>query len=176
MELVIDQRFRGATLAQFVELYFSDEFNDAICPAVGVRSRTLLLRQSQPDGTLQLRTRVVPCVHLPPPLCHWAGRLPIEYQEVSRYDPQRYRLDYAIEHAAQHVLEVKGCIDFAAVPDGVRQRIQVGVTVRLPAVRPLVERIIADELRRAFGRKAELMQQRFDRTETAAREQRCGCR
>lgn len=175
MDLIIDQRFRRTTVERFVQLYFSDEFNDAICPAVGVRSRTLLVRQPQPDGTLRLRTRVAPCIHLPPPLCHWVGRLPIEYEEVSHYDPQRLRLDYVIEHAARHVLEVRGSIRFAALPDGVQQLIEIAVAVRLPAVRLLVERIIGDELRRAFERKAELMQQRFDGA-AAVPEPGCGCR
>ena len=175
MNLILDQRFCRTTVEQFVALYFSDEFNDAICPAIGVRSRTLLLREPHPDGTLRLRTRVAPCVHLPPPLCHWVGRLPIEYEEVSRYDPRQLRLDYVIEHAARHVLEVQGSICFAALPDGVQQRVEVAVTVRLPAVRPMVERIIGDELRRSFERKAELMQQRFDGAPVVP-EQACGCR
>jgi hypothetical protein len=162
MNLRIEHSFHNVDLARFVRVYFDADFNLAVDRALGVRERRVLECRTLDDGRVQRRVRVLPTVQLPELIQRHTRGLEIAYEEHSTFDPRTCTLDYCIDHAAREHLRVWGLIRFEAIPNGVRRVFEGQVEVRVFALRALVERVLATELRKAFDRKAALKQRYLD--------------
>lgn len=162
VEIRVDQLFTGTDLARFVEIYFSEPFNEAVAAHIGLRERTLVESQRLPDGQLRRRVRMVPPVRLPPLLVGRLGRGGLFYDEVSVYDPARAVLRYRVESALQERVAVKGVISFVPHPEGVRRIIEGQVRVSLPGLSGRVERLVEREVNRGYERIAAFLQAWID--------------
>lgn len=162
MRFSIEHSFHNTSLERYLEVYFSDAFNNHVDSQIGVALRDRLEHQVLEDGRVCTRTRVVPSVRLPRQVSKLIGREQIEYFEVSTFKPSPATLEFCIEHAAGKHLLVWGLIHFVPLPEGVRRVLDLNVQVDVPLVRRLVERVIESELRKSYARIAELMQRWLD--------------
>lgn len=158
LTLHIDQLFRDTDLAGFVEVYFSEAFNQAVAAHIGLRERTLVESGTQGEGLLWRRVRMVPAVSLPPLLERRLGAARMSYDEVSVYDPLRAELRYHIESALAERVRVQGLIRFLAHPEGVRRVIDGEVSVSVPGLSGMIERLIEREVQQSYERIAAFLQ------------------
>jgi hypothetical protein len=164
MQLCVEHQFRNTDLKGYLDIYFDDDFNRSICTQIGVIEQERLAWHEQPDGTIVLRSRVVPACQLPPMVTRLLGRQRIEYSESSVFNPQKNTLCFSIEHPYTRYLQVSGTITFSDSPTGVCQQLHGDVVVGMRAVRSIAERMIESELRKAFDKRAILIQQHIDAT------------
>lgn len=162
MRFVVDHVFHGTDVDRFAEVYFSEEFNEAVAPITGMKERRLVEERRDPDGKLHRRVRLAPDVSLPGPLQKLVGKEAITYDEVAVYDPAAREARYRIEHKAGDRLEVKGVVRFLPVEGGVRRVIEGDVDVRVFGVGGLVERFIESEVKKGYEKIAAFLQRWLD--------------
>lgn len=159
MKLHVDQRFARVTLDRFVDTYFSEDFNDAVAPLAGLRSRTLVEERRLDDGTRERRVRMEPAVSLPPPIDRLVGRETISYDEVSRYQPAAQELGFHVESRAGERVAFAGVVRFHADGDGVRRVIDAELKIQAPlGLGAVVERFVLAETERGYLRFATFLQ------------------
>jgi hypothetical protein len=161
-KLSIEQRYHRVDLARFEETFFSEAFNDSIADQVGMRERQLLEEKELGDDKVELVTRWVAKVRLPKVLAKLAGTDEVSYVERSVRDRSAHTLRFQIEHPFPRRLQIHGIMRFEAAEGGVRQLLETEVTVSVPGLRGLIERLIEGELRKAYARKLEIMQRYLD--------------
>jgi len=159
MKLKVDQHFPGVALERFVEVYFSDSFNESAGKLSGLKSRALVETRERADGCVERRVRMVPAVSLPGPIQKLVGDKEISYDEVSVYDPKRQQVDFHIESAAGDRARFAGCVRFVVENGGVRRVIEADITVNVFAVGGLVERFIESETAKGYVRIGEHMRE-----------------
>jgi hypothetical protein len=161
-KILVEQTYRRVDLARFEQTFFSQAFNDAICDPVGMRERQLVEETALDDGTVRLVTRWVAKAQLPKVLGKITGSREISYRERSIWDPENHTLSYEIVHPFEKQFQVRGSIHFSSTGDGVHQRLEAEVQVKIPGVRSMVERFLEGELNKAYELKHGLMQRYLD--------------
>ena len=163
MKLHIDQSFSAVTLERFVEVYFSEDFNNAVAPVSGLRSRQLVEEKIDTDGVRHRRVRMRPKVTLPGALKKFVSEEQIHYDEVSTYDPIRHEVRFHIDSAGKDRVSVGGTIRFIATGEGVRRIIDYDIDVKAPfGVGLIVEKFIEAEVQKGYGRLATFLQDYLD--------------
>jgi len=169
MRLFISQRFARVTLERFLDIYFSEDFNLAVAPISGLKTRTLVDEKVLEGGRRQRRVRMQPAVTLPAPITKIMGALPggrgaiVQYDEVSTFDPSRNEVTFRMEHAAQQHLRFEGTIRFSPEGDGVRRTIDGLIEVRVPlGLGAVIERFIEAETQKGYARIEAFLQQWID--------------
>jgi hypothetical protein len=163
MKYVIDQSFRCSSRARFEEVYFSEEFNDAVAPVVGLKKRELVAKTTRDDGRVERRVRMEPTVQLPAAVKRLVGDKVITYDEVSVFDEAAHEVEYFVDHAVRDRVEVRGTIRF--VDDGggrVRRVIDGEVEAHVLGLSRVIEKLIQREVKRSYERIAEFMQRYLD--------------
>jgi hypothetical protein len=81
--------------------------------------------------------------------------------EESRFDRARHRIVYAIEPNLppqwRDRFDSRGAFTFRQDPDGVIRRVDGEVTVRVPIVGALAERVLVNEVRAGFDADAAVL-------------------
>lgn len=169
MKLHIDQRFARVTVARFAEIYLSEEFNLAVAPVSGLRSRRLVEEKLHGDGSRERRVRMEPAVSLPGPVQKLVDNLAggggtvISYDEVSTWDPARAEVRFRIDSKANDRVGFAGTIRFVAEGDGVRRVIDGVIDVKAPlGLGGLIERFIEAETRKGYEKIAAFLQRWID--------------
>ena len=147
MRVRIAHHFTGVDVETFVRVYYSTAFNQQVAPLAGLASRVLLDERVNDDGTVQRRVRMRPDITLPGPVQKRLRGAPIEYDEISVYDPHTHRARYRIESAAGARVDVRGEIAFVGQDGGVTREINGTVEVRVLGLGRIVEGLIVRETR-----------------------------
>lgn len=160
----IDHRFTGCTLEHFIAVYFSEDFNNAVAPISGLKSRHLVEERIDADGTRHRRVRMQPNVTLPAPIRKYASEEQIHYDEVAIYDPVAREVRYHIDSKANDRVDIRGVIRF--VSDGenaVRRIIDSSVHIKAPfGVGTLIERFIESEVKKGYDKLKPFLQRYLD--------------
>lgn len=163
MKYQIDQSFRCASVERFIDVYFSEGFNNAVSPHIGLKRRELVEQKQLEDGRIERRVRMEPTVQLPPALKKIVGNKVISYDEVSTFDPASNKADYWVDSAIKDRLEVKGTVEFLPDGDGrVRRVIHAEVNARVIGLRGIIEKLIRREVESSYQKIAAFMQRYLD--------------
>jgi hypothetical protein len=163
MKLAIDQRFARVTLERFIDVYFSEDFNNAVAAVSGLKSRRLVDETIAADGSRERRVRMEPAVPLPKPIEKLIGDERISYDEVSSYDAARKECRFRIDSKANERVRFEGTIRFIADGDGVRRVIDGVIEVRAPlGLGGMIERFIESETQKGYAKIAAFLQRYLD--------------
>lgn len=162
MKFRIDQPFTGVPLDRFVEIYFSEAFNEAVAPVSGMKERRLVHEERRADGTLFRRVRLVPAVPIPKVLESVIAGRQVAYDEVCIYDPRAHEARYHIEHKAGDRLRVQGIIRFQEREGAVHRVVDGEVEVRIFGLGTVVERFVESEVRKGYDKIAAFLQRYID--------------
>ena len=163
MKYAIDQTFRCASVERFVAIYFSEAFNNAVAPEIGLKQRELVEKKTLDDGRVERRVRMEPTVQLPAAVRRLVGDHKISYDEVSRFDANRAVAEYFIDSSIRDRIEVKGRVEFLAAGDGrVRRMIHAEVNASVFGLGSVIERLIQREVKSSYEKIARFMQRHID--------------
>ncbi len=168
-QVVVDQVFRGCSVEEFAEVYFSEDFNTSVAPFVGMKERTLEEMKPLDGGLEQRRVKMVPSVNLPKAVQKLTGGADIVYYEVSTYDPAKQVVDYRIDSDANDTIDVRGRISFLPVDGGVRRLIEGTVKVSIFGLGGIIERVIDNEVKKGYDKIGTYMQKYIDENIEAMR-------
>lgn len=167
MRLAVDTRFQRVTLEKFVEIYYSEPFNEAVATVSGLKSRKLVEERVDDAGIRHRRVRMEPAVTLPGPVQALAdklagGKAAITYDEVTEYDTAKHTARFRMDHKAMDRVRFEGTIRFLVDGDGVRRVIDGVVEVKAPLVGGIVERFIESETQKGYVKIAAFLQKWLD--------------
>lgn len=169
MKLAVDTTFRNVTLERFVEVYFSEDFNNQVAKISGLKSRVLVQEKLHADGSRDRRVRMEPNVTLPAALQKFVGNQPITYDEVSFFDANKKTVTYRIDSKANDRITVKGTITFAAAGSGVRRVIDGVIDVNVFGLGGVVEKFVEAETQKGYAKIAVFLQDYLDKHAAAAK-------
>jgi hypothetical protein len=152
VHVVVEHRFKGVSVDRFAEVYFSRDYNDAVAPLAHLERRELVSERTREDGHIERRVRMVPSVNLPWAVKQLLRGAPVEYFEVSTYDPEHRVARYRVESGAGDLIKVWGTIHFLPDGEGCKRRIEGDVEVGIPGLGRVIEKLIADELNKRYDR------------------------
>ncbi|MCP4498731.1 MAG: DUF2505 family protein [Deltaproteobacteria bacterium] len=161
-EVVVESLFHNVSVEGFAEVYFSEEVNEEAAKCLGLKERKLVEKVENEDGTIGRRVKMSLSLQLPKAIQKILSGAPIEYFEVSTYDPKDQRIEYRVESAADDVVKVSGTITFIKTGTGVVRRIDGTVEVKIFGVGGLIERFIDKEVGKAYAKVAVVMQAAID--------------
>jgi len=162
MRWTIEDHFTGCTLEQYIEMYYSQAYSDAMATAIGLKERRLVESTEQPDGKIFRRVHIVPNVPVPKTFTKILGGREIAYDEVSTFDPETHSAEFKIEHAGPDRLEHKGVYRFFETEKGVRRVMENECNVGIPLVGGKAEKLVAAEVKKSFVKVAEFTQSYID--------------
>lgn len=162
MKLLVDTLFQNVTLDRFVEVYFSEDFNNRVAKISGLKKRELVEEKRHEDGSRDRRVRMEPNVTLPGPIQKFVGNQTISYDEVSRYDAGKKQVTYHIDSKANDRIQVKGTITFVPEGTGVRRKIDGVIEVKVLGLGGLVEKFVEAETQKGYAKIAVFLQQVLD--------------
>lgn len=164
MKFRIEHRFTGVDVDRFVEIYYSEAFNQSVAPISGMKERRLVEESTDGDGKIHRRVRLVPAVPIPAAFEKLIAGRAVTYDEVSVYDPKTKTARYRIDHKAGDRLRAEGTNTFVQDGPGAVKRIIDGeVEVRVFGVGALVERFIENEVKKGYDAIASFLQGWIDR-------------
>jgi hypothetical protein len=159
----VDQTFRCESVERFAEVYFSDDFNNAVAAEIGLKERRLVELEELGDGRVRRRVRMIPSVELPKALRKLIGDAVITYDEVSTYDPARQETSYWVDSAVKDRVQVSGTIRFIAAEGGVRRVIDSEVKARVFGLGRVIESLVKNEVQKGYVVIGRFMQDYLDR-------------
>jgi hypothetical protein len=163
MRLSVDHAFTDVTVERFLDVYFSEDFNNRVAATSGLKSRVLVEEKIHPDGARDRRVRMHPDVTVPSSLQKFVRAEQIHYDEVSRFDPARCEITWRIDSAANDRVQVAGVIRIVPHGTGVRRIIDGVVEVKAPfGVGAIVERFIEVEVQKGYDRLRTFLQRYLD--------------
>ena len=165
MKLRVDHRFARVTLERFVAVYFSEQFNSAVAPITGMKTRRLVEEKLHDDGRRDRRVRMEPDTKLPSAMQKLAdsiGKGGISYDEVSSYQPANHTVSFRIDSQANERVRMAGTICFISDGDGVRRKIEADIEVKAPLIGGVIERFIEAETVKGYAKIAVFLQQWLD--------------
>jgi hypothetical protein len=160
--MLVDTTFKNVTVDRFVEVYFSEDFNNQVARISGLKSRVLVEEKLHADGSRDRRVRMEPNVTLPGPIQKFVGSEPISYDEVSHYDAAKKRVTYHIDSKANDRVVVKGSIAFVADGSGVRRVIDGVIEVKVLGLGGIVEKFVEAETQKGYAKIATFLQGYLD--------------
>ncbi len=161
-DVVVESTFQNVSVEEFVDVYFSEAVNTAAAKCLGLKEGSLVEKVEHGNGTVSRRVKMSPSLDLPKPIQKVLAGAPIEYFEVSIYDPKTQKIEYKMESGAGDVVKVHGTISFIKKGTGVVRRIEGIVDVRIFGVGGLIERYIDKEIAKSYAKVAEVMQAAID--------------
>ncbi len=167
MRFVVDHLFKNITLDRFVEVYYSENFNNAIAHEIGLKQRSLVDMKTLADGKIERRVRIVPEVPIPVAIRAIMPQQEIRYDEVSVYNPQTYSATYTIDSAVNERVKVTGLVTFRAETNGVRRRIETEIDVRVFGLGGAIEKLVETETGKSYAKIATFMQRYLDQLPTS---------
>jgi hypothetical protein len=163
MKMIVDTLFRNVTIDRFIEVYFSEDFNNRVAAVAGLKSRDLVEETLHADGSRDRRVRLHPNVSLPAIIKKWASEDQIQYDEVAHYDAGKKEATYRIDSKANDRVKVGGVIRFQASGSGVRRLIDGVIEIKAPfGVGVVIERFIEAETQKGYAKIATFLQGYLD--------------
>lgn len=163
MKMVVDTVFQNVTVERFVEVYFSEDFNNRVAAVAGLKTRDLVEEALHPDGSRDRRVRLHPNVTLPSVIKKWASEDQIHYDEISHYDAGKHEASYRIDSKANDRVKVGGVIRFLPAGTGVRRLIEGTIEIKAPfGVGALIEKFIEGETQKGYAKIAVFLQGYLD--------------
>lgn len=163
MKLFVDTLFKNVTLDRFIEVYFSEDFNNQVAVQSGLKSRVLVEEKIHPDGSRDRRVRMHPSVTLPGVIQKVVGKQEIYYDEVAHYDAVKKAVTYRVDSRANDRVNVAGTITFKAEGSGVRRVIDGDIDIRAPfGVGSIIEKFVTAEVEKGYAKIAVFLQKFLD--------------
>lgn len=162
MKLAIEMLTRRVAFDRWRSVYNSQEFNDFVRERTNLRERTIVARETLPDGRERRRLRVVPDVDLPGVVQKVVGGAEIVYHEVTVFDPKSRTARLDIETEASDKVKVGGDVRYVVAADSVRVQFDGEVTVSVFGVGGVIERFIAGEVKKRYAALEGLLQEWID--------------
>ncbi len=161
--MIVDTLFHNVTIDRFIEVYFSEDFNNRVAAVAGLKSRALVEETIHADGSRDRRVRLHPNVTLPTIIRKLASEEQIHYDEVSHYDVMRKEVSYRIDSKANDRVKVAGVIRFQPVGTGVRRLIDGSVEIKAPfGAGTLIEKFIEGETQKGYAKIGVFLQRYLD--------------
>jgi hypothetical protein len=168
----IDHAFTNVTAERFLEVYFSEDFNNRVAPVSGLKTRTLVEETVHAGGARDRRVRMHPDVDVPAALRRFVRAEQIHYDEVSHFDPANNEIRYRIDSRANDRVTVSGVIRVVPEASGVRRLIDTEVAINAPfGVGAVVERFVEAEVTKGYAKLQPFLQQYLDDHARKARAQ-----
>ena len=163
MKLLVDTLFKNVTIERFIEVYFSEDFNNRVAAVSGLKSRDLVDETIHPDGSRDRRVRLRPNITLPMIIRKWATEDQIQYDEVAHFDAKKLEATYQIDSKANDRVKVGGVIRFLATGSGVRRLIDGVIEIKAPfGVGGVIEKFIEGETQKGYAKIATFLQGYLD--------------
>lgn len=162
MKLLVDTLFKNVTLDRFIDVYFSEDFNNRVAKISGLKKRDLVEEKIAPDGSRDRRVRMEPNVTLPGPIQKFVGNETITYDEVSHYDAAKKTVTYHIDSKANDRIKVSGTITFVPDGTGVRRKIDGVIEVKVFGVGGVIEKFVEQETQKGYAKIAVFLQSVLD--------------
>lgn len=154
MKFRCEHRFANISLSEFERLYFSEEFNVALCKAVNLQ-RTLVSRD-EANGRLKRVVKVAPDREIPAPAARILGSNKIEYTETIEYSLGSGRVNWStVSSVMTDKVDSRGTVSFSSIGGQVVRTVEGDVTVRIPLVGGTVEKFIIADIEKSYERAAE---------------------
>jgi hypothetical protein len=163
MKLHVDHEFAAVTVERFLQVYFSEDFNNRVAAVSGLKSRVLVDEKIHADGSRDRRVRMHPAVTVPSALQKFVTADQIHYDEVSRFDAATTVITYRIDSKANDRVDVGGTIRIVPHGGGVRRIIDGHVEVKAPfGVGAMVEKFIEAEVQKGYANIRPFLQRYLD--------------
>ena len=163
MKLHVDHAFDNVTVARFLDVYFSEDFNNRVAAISGLKTRALVDETIHADGSRDRRVRMHPAVTVPSTLQKFVSADQIHYDEVSHFDAAKNEITYRIDSKANDRVSVGGTIRVVANGAGVRRIIDGHVDVKVPfGVGAVVEKFIEAEVQKGYAKIRPFLQRYLD--------------
>lgn len=161
MKFRVEHTFRGITLADYEQLYFNEEFNNALCVSVKL-DRTLEHREES-DGKIKRSVRVGPDRELPAPVAKVIGAKRIEYTEHLEYTFGSFEGTWMTVSAIMtDKVDTHGRFGFEELPDGVLRWVEGEIKVKIFGVGKIVERVVVADIEKSYEKAAGFTQKWID--------------
>ncbi len=162
MRFSVEHKLPG-TLARLEALILDPSLYQRLERTLPGFQRIELLASDEADGVLCRRVRYTPRAHdrvpgfgrgiITPEMLIWV--------EESRFDRARHRIDYVVEpnlpERWRDRFDSRGSFTFREEAGGIVRRIDGEVTVRVPLVGGLAERVLVQEVRAGFDAEAAIL-------------------
>ncbi len=163
MKMLVDTLFKNVTIDRFIEVYFSEDFNNRVAAISGLKSRVLVEEKVHPDGSRDRRVRMHPNVTLPSVIQKVVGKEEIHYDEVAHYDAAKKAVTYRVDSRANDRVKVGGVITFQAEGSGVRRTIDGDLEIKAPfGLGSIIEKFVTGEVEKGYAKIAVFLQQYLD--------------
>jgi hypothetical protein len=163
VKLHVDHAFDNVTVARFLEVYFSEDFNNRVAPISGLKTRSLIDEKIHADGSRDRRVRMHPAVTVPSSLQKFVSADQIHYDEISHFDAAKCAISYRIDSKANDRVAVGGVIRVVENGSGVRRIIDGNVDVKVPfGVGAVVEKFIEAEVQKGYDKIRPFLQRYLD--------------
>ncbi len=163
MKLHVDHAFDNVTVARFLDVYFSEDFNNRVATISGLKTRVLVDEKIHADGSRDRRVRMHPAVTVPSSLQKFVTADQIHYDEVSHFDAAKNEITYRIDSKANDRVAVGGTIRVVPHGAGVRRIIDGHVDVKVPfGVGVVVEKFIEAEVQKGYEKIRPFLQRYLD--------------
>lgn len=162
MRFSVEHRLPG-TLARLESLIADPQLYERLARALPGLERIELIASEEANGVLRRRVRYTPRAHdcvpsfgrglVTPEMLIWV--------EESVYDRALQRIDYRVEpnlpERWRDRVDSRGTFTFRQEPGGVVRRVEGEITVRVPLVGVLAERVLVREVRAGFDADATVL-------------------
>lgn len=162
MKFSTEATFRDISLKDFEELYFNEDFNQAMCERVNL-SRTVV-KLERDDEKLERVLRIGPDRELPSAVKKVLKADRLEYEERLRYRFGSYEAHWeTVPSVMASKVDARGRILFREAPGGGVLRIAEGeIQVKLLGLGGMVEKLVVADVEKSFKDAADFTQKWID--------------
>jgi hypothetical protein len=168
VKLYVDTKFERVSLDRFIEIYFSEDFNLAVAPVSGLKTRKLVDEKRVDDGSRLRRVLIEPNVTLPGAIQKALDTIAggkgaaIRYDEVTDYDAKSKTAKYFIDSKINDRVKVAGMIKFVADGSGARRILDGVIEIKAPLIAGMIEKFIEAETQKGYAKIGSFLQKWID--------------
>ncbi len=161
MKFRTEAKFDHISLEDFEELYFNEDFNQAMCKRVNL-SR-IVVRMERDDEKLDRVLRIGPDRELPTAVKKVLKADRLEYEERLSYRWGSYEAKWeTVPSVLASKVDARGSIKFQKAGDGVLRIADGEIQVKLLGVGGMVEKLVVADVEKSFKDAADFTQQWID--------------
>ena len=159
VKIHIEHFFPDITPHQFWSLLLNPAFDAQLEGALGVKVRKELERVED-EKTIRRKARVVPGFPVPMIVQKAFGNKELEYLEESTYHRDQQTLEWKSQpNLFPDRVLAKGGVTVKVEGNGVRRVISGDITVNLPGLGGLIEKLVKESVERSYEKASELTRQ-----------------
>lgn len=162
MTLQLSIHIRGVDFDRLTRVYLSQEFNEALGPAIALKERRIIAHETLPDGKERWRIRSKPDVHLPTAVRKLMRDYQVQYDELLVLDRSERKATFQIRSPAGKAVRVGGYIYFREDARRTSFHFDGDVNVRVFGIGRLIERLIVSEVKRRYAKAEAFLQEYVD--------------